>query len=167
MSNTTQPSPENMLSKLERMAQELLNTVPPELKAKISQLLEDGNAQAAAGTEATSTSADECNCPICSLCKLLKAAEQRDEVMYGFGISLDGHLSEQVVLAVGGLKTGVHADREMETTMRTMAGVLISEANYQTADTEDKKILQTSAVDHFTKGIRALNALTAANAAAK
>lgn len=167
MSNSTQPSSDNMLSKLFTMANALLATAPPEIKEKIIRSLQGDSSQPASEPAAPSASQDECDCPGCTLRKLLKADGQQASEKYGFDIGISGILSKEIAETVGGLKTGPESRDDVGNTMRAMSGVLIEEATHQATNSEDKKILQASAVDHFTQGIRALNALMAANAAAK
>lgn len=167
MSNSTQPSSDNMLSKLFTMANALLATAPPEIKEKIIRCLQGDSSHPASEPAAPSASKDECDCPICSLRKLLKADGQQVDEKYGFNIEISGILSKEVAEAVGGLNTGPESRDDLGNTMRAMSGVLIEEAKYQATDSEEKKILQASAVNNFTQGIRALNTLMTANAAAK
>lgn len=165
MINTTQQSAENMLNKLAHMAQAILETAPPEIKEKISKLMKEGEKQSSTAPAADSASKDECNCLACTLRKMLVGEDKSAAASYGFKIGIAGSLPKEVVDAVGGIKTGPAADNDMDSTMRTMAAVLIEEAKSKKADSEDQKILQTSAVEHFTQGIRALNALSAGSAA--
>lgn len=166
MSNTTQQSTANMLDKLARMAQAILETAPPEIKEKISKLMKEDGKQPAAAPAAESASQGDCDCPACMLRKMLFGEDDSAADAYGFKISLAGSLTKDAVDAVGGIKTGADAINDMDSSLRTMAAVLIEEAKGKKAASEDAKILQASAVEHFTQGIRALNALRAGSTSA-
>ncbi|WEE79419.1 hypothetical protein LZ683_08695 [Comamonas testosteroni] len=162
MSKTTQIPPAAMTQILGILAAAVLKTAPPEVQEAIRKAREDRE-QTPAQNKAEPE--DSCDCTICALRKALfpkdEAPASKATKRVGFDLSMTGSLPMEISELVGGINTGPDSKNDKLSALRTLAAVLIDAAKGSDAETADRQILQSAAVEHFTKGIHALNALRA------
>ena len=130
------------------------------LVAALAAIIGDATPKTATDTSAANTADpaqadDTCNCAACNLRRLLEGKERKAGVK--FDLHLGGRLSPEVVERVGGLKD---VDEEMQS-MRLAAAVLMACAHKANAEDSATANLQAQAIEHFEKGIKALNELLA------
>lgn len=151
MSKPTQPLPASLLAMLVRnimLARSILETEPPEINDPLRQFRKDADSK------------NGCDCPTCNLRRSF-AELLNEAARIQFKLVLEGSVSMEIADMVGGIKADSEADDSKDRANRVMAALLIATAKESNADTEDKKILKANALENFTKGINALNALRA------
>ena len=149
--------PNNFLGLLAGLVQSIVDSASPEAKEAMNRLKNK-----AAKTESSKEQA--CDCPGCTFRKAFGDLAKKEEKEVGFRLTLAGTIPPHIGAIVGDIKTSDVLVSDSKTATRIMAALLINSSEATEASTEDLKILQMAAVDHFTKGIKALNALRAETA---